>query len=435
MSEAGWGEADVDEADGGERPLATALLTWEYPPSTSGLPRAAREIAQSLAGAGHDVRVVTLDREGVEHDGAVEVHGARGDLSGALRWLRRRAAVGHLAAPLAFRAAIARLHARRALDVVEATNWHAPGVALARLGPVPLVTRCSTPADAGAHARASWRERIDGGAVDRLEAAQARGSAGLISNTAAHRERVRAAYGLGGEGERDRNGAPHHAFPPAVDPALVQRGAAAPHPDETGESGPVRFLFVGRPDRRKGFDAIAEAVRAAPPEASWHLDLVGTAPDMLPADLREGPAARRLTAHGRVPDDRLTAMLERTHAVLAPSRSESFGYVYQEALAYGRPLVACAEDASARQHVGEPGAGLLAETCTGEAVGGAIARLADDRALRLRLRERALGAAGGCTPEASARNTARLYRAALRRVRAGKGGVSAGSASSGSPGR
>ena len=400
-----------------ERPLSIALLTWEYPPSASGLPRAAREIAQSLAGAGHDMRVVTLDRDGTERDGDVEVHGAGNDLTAALGWLRRRMALGHLAAPLAFRAAVRRLHAARPLDVAEATNWHAPGIALARLGTVPLVTRCSTPAEAGAHARGSLRDRIDGAAVDRLEAIQARRSAGRISNTAAHRQRVRGAYGLGGEGERDGDGTPHGAFPPPVDPALIRRGAAAPHPDEEDTDGPVRFLFVGRPDRRKGFDAIANAVRAAQSEPGWRIDMVGTALEMLPDDLREGPRADLVTAHGRVPDDRLAALMERTHAVLAPSRSESFGYVYQEAMAYGRPLVACAEDASARQHVGEPGAGLLAERCTGDDVGGAMARLAGDRDLRLALRTRALEAAGRCTPESCAASTVALYRAALARVR------------------
>ena len=387
--------------------LSVAILTWEYPPAASGLPRAAREVAQALAGAGHHVRVVTLDREGVMRDGDVGVHGVAHLLTGRRRWLRRRAAIGHLAAPLAFRDAVRALHAARPLDVVEATNWHAPG---ALVGAAPLVTRCSTPAGIGWERRRGLRERLDGWAVDRLERAQARRSAGLVSNTAPHRAHIRASYGLGGEGNRDGNGAPHHAVAPPVDPAMVARGAIAPYP---ADDGPIRFLFVGRPDRRKGFDAIADAVRRAPPEPGWRIDMAGTGPDGLPGDLRGSPL---VTAHGRVSDDALHALMVDAHAVLAPSRSESFGYVYQEAMAFGRPLVACAEDASARSFVGEPGAGLLARHCTGADVAKAMLRIAREPDLRATLRRNALAAAGGCTRERCAAETIAVYRRALARA-------------------
>lgn len=64
--------------------MRVGVITWAYPPEKSGLSRAAREIAQALAEAGHDVRVVTMDRADRSMDGAVEVVGAQAD-----DWLAR----------------------------------------------------------------------------------------------------------------------------------------------------------------------------------------------------------------------------------------------------------------------------------------------------------------------------------------------------------
>jgi glycogen synthase len=55
--------------------MRTALLTWDYPPSPSGLSTAAREIAESLGEAGAEVTVFTLDRTGHERAGRVAVSG------------------------------------------------------------------------------------------------------------------------------------------------------------------------------------------------------------------------------------------------------------------------------------------------------------------------------------------------------------------------
>ena len=396
---------------GTSHPLEIAILTWEYPPASSGLPRAAREVAQALAGAGQTVRVLTLDRDERGRDGEVEVIGRTIAKGSPLGWLRRRMAAGHLAGPRAFRALLLDEHRRRPFDIAEATNWFAPGLLVALRGPVPLVTRNSTPATIGKHARASLRDRLDGQFLDALERRSAKASAGLISNTEAHRERIRRFYGLEGE-------AIHEAIAPPVDPDMLVRGRAASYPEAVE---PVRFVFIGRPDHRKGFDAITDALVAMAKDGAepnrFVLRLVGTAEDALPATLSDGPARALVEPLGRLDDEALAREMEGAHCILAPSRSESFGYVYQEALAYGRPLIACAEDASARAFVGEPGAGLLAPTCTGADIRAAMERIIAEPGLRDGLRERALLAAGRCTREACARDTLAVYARALAQGR------------------
>ncbi len=388
--------------------MRVALLAWDYPPAPSGLSVAAREIAESLVGEGADVTVFTLDRTERETRGGVAIVGLGLTPGGGLARLRRWGAAGHLAAPLAFRRGVLAAHAQAPFSVVEATNWYAPAALLAGRRDLPLVTRNSTPAAFSLDPAKGLRDRLDGGTARALERSQARGSAGLISNTEAHGQRMAALYGLD-------DGRPHAVIGLSLPPEFQARAEAAPYP---GDEGPVRLLFVGRNERRKGFDLLMTAMAILGEEAdrgeipAFALDLVGVGPDDLPADLSP-VARRRIIPHGRLASGALEACYRRAHVVLAPSRYESFGLVYQEALAYGRPVVACAADDSARAFVGAAGAGALAREASGAALADAIRPLIGDPAERMACRRRALAAAGRFTRPRLGRDTLALYRRAI----------------------
>lgn len=392
----------------------TALLAWDYPPAPSGLSTAAREIAESLAALGLDVTVFSLDRTGRSEAGGVTIHGLSLAPSSLLARLRPWGAAGHLAAPLAFRRAVLRAHARAPFDCVEATNWYAPAALLARGAGPPLVTRNSTPAGFTRDEATSLRDRLDGLAADRLERWQIQGSAGLISNTADHATRMTAFYGP----PPDR---PHAVIGLSLPPGMLARGRSAPYPDA---NAPARLLFVGRAEARKGFDILVAAAAILGMECHvgnlppFEIALVGVPVSDLPEDM---PVAARkvLVPLGRVDAAALDAAYGQAHAVLAPSRYESFGLVYQEALAYGRPVVACAEDPSARAFVGRPGAGLLARDATGSALADAVRPLLLDPALRLSLRARALAAAGAFDRARLGAETLTLYEQAIAAARQG----------------
>ncbi|GJD65399.1 glycosyltransferase family 4 protein [Methylobacterium frigidaeris] len=388
--------------------MRTALLAWDYPPAPSGLSTAAREIAESLSEAGADVTVFTLDRSVTERVGGVALAGIALPPAGGLARLRLRGSVGHLAAPLAFRRAVLAAHARAPFDVVEATNWYAPAVLLAGRRDLPLVTRSSTPAAFTRGPAPTLRDRLDGWSADALERRQARGSAGLIANTAAHEAVIARAYRLSGR-------QPAAVIGLSLPPEIAAGARDAPYPEA---EAPVRLLFVGRAEARKGFDALVAAVAILAAEQDrgevppFRLDLVGVPAEDLPADLPE--AARRcLHARGRIDAAALAEAYAAAHAVLAPSRYESFGLVYQEALAYGRPVVACTEDASARAFVGAPDAGPLAAAATGPALAEALRPLLRDPALRRAYRARALAAAGRFTRASLGRETLDVYQRAI----------------------
>ncbi|WP_420393536.1 glycosyltransferase family 4 protein [Acuticoccus sp.] len=393
--------------------LGVVLLTWSYPPVPTGLARAAEAIATGLVEAGAAVRVLSADRpRGTRQDvDGVTLIGCAVPRGGTLGWGRRRAAVGHLAGPLAFRRALLTEH--EPTDVIESTNWYAPA-ALLRMGPrAPiLVVRHSTPAAMSFGPTTGARDRIDLAFAHRLERQLVRRAQLSIFNTHASQRLLAAHYGLAHD-------AAHRVVGLALDAATIAAGAAAPWPDPC--EGPLTMAFVGRAEPRKGFDEAIGAAMILARERPVRLHLVGTDAD------DEGGALSRLAMapskaativnHGRIADAALHRVLAGCHLVLAPSRTESYGIVYREAAAFGRPLVACREDASAVEFVEATGAGVLADRCEPQAIAHAMTRLWSTPDLVRRCREEGLAHAATLTKVALGRATLAAYSTAMEAVR------------------
>lgn len=390
--------------------MRTALIAWDYPPSPSGLSTAAREIAESLLAQGCEVTVFTGDRSTTGMSDGVRIIGCAIPERSGLGRLRTYAGIGHLAAPRRFRDAVISAHATTPFDVVEATNWYAPAVLLAGRADLPLVTRNSTPASWSRESGLSPRNRLDGWAADLLERRQANGSAAVISNTAEHGRRIAELYRL------DAN-RPHATIGLSLSQAVLSRAGKAAYPPA---KGPIRVLFVGRAEARKGFHELMEAVARVALDADaglvpdFQVDLLGVPESDLPATL-PASASRRIRALGRQPDAVLFDLYETAHIVAAPSRYESFGLVYQEAIAFGRPILASADDPSAREFVGQTGAGVLASATEASAIAERLRELLASGDLRANLRKRALQAAGTFTRATLGRQTLEVYEQVHRR--------------------
>jgi glycosyltransferase involved in cell wall biosynthesis len=274
--------------------MRTALIAWDYPPSPSGLSTAAREIAESLVAEGCEVTVFSGDRTGTSMQDGVRIVGCDIPRQSWLGRVRTTAGFGHLAAPRRFRDAVLSAQAATPFDVVEATNWYAPAVLLTGRRDLPLVTRNSTPAAWSREGTQSLRNRFDGWAADLFERRQASGSAALISNTAEHGRRIADLYRL--DGRR-----PHETIGLSLSQAVLQRAGAAGYP-----SGgvPLRLLFVGRAEPRKGFKELMDAVADVSRDADeghvpdFRIDLLGVPEDDLPKRLRLRHAGASMRSGG-----------------------------------------------------------------------------------------------------------------------------------------
>jgi hypothetical protein len=116
--------------------------------------------------------------------------------------------------------------------------------------------------------------------------------------------------------------------------------------DREPPDGPaLRLLYYGRLERRKGVEALVQAVLAADaPDVT--LTLVGGDTDSAPggSSMRaylDGLAGGdpRIAFRDRVPHEELAAIVRAHHVVVSPSRWESWSNVVRESLAWNRPVL------------------------------------------------------------------------------------------------
>ncbi len=127
-------------------------------------------------------------------------------------------------------------------------------------------------------------------------------------------------------------------------------------------------VYVGRTDRRKGFETI---------EAAW------------PAVLARVPQSQlRVVKSGTMPDAELRALIASASLALCPAHLEGFGLFAAEAMAAGTPVIASDCEGLRRLVVHEQ-TGLLVPPDDTAAWSDAIVRLLEDAPLRQQMGERA----------------------------------------------
>ena len=368
---------------GGRDRMRICLVSQQYAPQEcGGIGVYTEQLAEAFVDDGHQIVVVAegarpsnVWREGV-HIVRVPSEDPPGSIPRKYRRTRR-----NLGRSLAVDRAIRELTGSERVQIVEGPLWDAETFVTSIRRELPHVLRLVTPMAMALETSQSWRRNPDFDLAIEMEWELIRNadgvidSSGTILETLDSRWRVRPTTDLVA------------AIPFGVSlPAIAEGGASR----ESGDA--VRFLFVGRLEARKGIDVLVAAIpRVFERCPTAVFDVVGDHPTGRPREILDSiPVALRsqVRIHGWLGDAARDELYRQCDVFVAPSRYESFGLVYIEAMAYAKPCVAC-DEGGARTVVGHEVAGLLAPPGDAAALADALVRLARDPELRKGLGRRA----------------------------------------------
>jgi glycosyltransferase involved in cell wall biosynthesis len=168
----------------------------------------------------------------------------------------------------------------------------------------------------------------------------------------------------------------------------------------------TRLLFVGKLEERKGFDLLANALRLLSPEERGRTEflIAGAGPLGHLAREDSGIQVRHL---GHVARSNLWEIYKAADLLVLPSRHDPWGFVVNEAMAMGTPVLA-SNGCGAAELAGK--AGWIFDACdTGSLLQQLRTSLANCRDSRIR--REAIAAEAGYRPEQCARNVADLVAA------------------------
>lgn len=367
------------------QPLRVAILSQAMPwNGGGGIATYTWTLARALVRAGHTVHVITKgDRFHSEQREGVWVHTARplpvNDVNLPLGHHVTRRNLEYAEGVRRVAGAVA---ARWGLDLIESPSWDSEGILLALEDRLPLVTRVHSPLFKVMQSQ-NWPETDDLRLSIELEGLLLKRSCGVVGSTRGILDLFDRHYGL----RLDRTA----RIPLGLDPAVSSNGAK--------RDGPLRVLFVGRLERRKGIHTLLEAIPQVFARCATEVvfDLVGPDSIASPPDPatwtqiwnHRYPRFRdRVRFHGEVLDGQLAHYYAACDLFVAPSLFESFGLIYLEAMAQQKPVIGT-RVGGIPEVVADGETGLLVAPDDARGLADAIIRLLEDRTFAERL-----GAAG-----------------------------------------
>lgn len=370
--------------------MNVCLISEEFPPQTlwGGIGTYTYNLAGGLAALGHRVHVIsrTWEKEGVQEMDGVMVHRvAVPDPSwrwGTWYWnIRFPESRALWFWNLAVKRALDGILAHERIDVAEAPEFHAQALigAMSRRN-FPWVIKLHTPAYLCRHLNGTTPAA---GATDRFLSEQAERTLACAANliTSPSRclaEDVSRSWRLPAERVR--------VVPNPIDETVFR-------PTDEGTRRGEWVLFVGRLERRKGVEVLADAFAAARRDVPRaRIRFVGN-------DHPSGPGGGSMKAHliqrfsasgiptdaftfsGSLSRDLLPAVYRNAAVCVIPSLYENFPYTCLEAMASGCAVIA-SRTGGIPEIVSDGVDGLLVPPADPRALGQALTRVLGDEGLR-----------------------------------------------------
>lgn len=374
------------------KPLRICLVSKEYPPEgRGGIAKYVRLLAHGLVDEGHDITVIagpsahgnrpsSLSHTAAHGPKLHRVENRRLALPPPLR-RKARGIWNQLERSWAVDCAIARLERTQGpFDVVEMPNWGAEGVCYSLHPRAPLVIRLSTPLAQVSLLKEGRSNRPGLRLACFLEAVPARRASCVIANSRFIGQYCIKLYSI-----------------PGARPAVIPHGIPVPDsPPPGGEASEkaVTVLYVGRLEKRKGIDRLLHAIPKVIRDTPFCRfviagDDMGEAPQGKSYrdyfDSFASSAARESTTFlGHVEERELPQLYADCDIFAAPSQSESFGFIYLEAMAHAKPVVAF-HTGGVPEVVAHDETGILVELDDISALAHALGRLIQDKELRQKM--------------------------------------------------
>jgi len=378
--------------------LRIYFVSQGYPPDdTAGIARWTHESAQALVALGHEVHVLTRTKTAASHVDYVDgvwVHSLDDVFDDAQIYVSPVPIPDSIARRCtAVVKEIQRAEAIWGVDVVSAPIWDVEGIFCAAYLDKPVVTSLHTTYLLALPFKPEWtsnrayRKKHVGKVVDG-ERWLFENSKYILANTNEIVKEINSAYGTNLGHLDSRVGViPHgtaktHSLP----------NATVVDPSPRAENQPVKILFVGRLEPRKGPDQILAALlllpKNSPPLEVVFVGLPMTAVD--PYTQKIEALTKKVRAHasqfvlkfeGYVEDAVLSQHYASTDIFIAPSRFESFGLIVIEAMQYAKPIITC-DVGGMKEIIDEANNGYLFPVDNLEILAKHISKLVSEPALR-----------------------------------------------------
>lgn len=333
----------------GDGKLRIALISRGLPPSNdNGIARWTLMVAQGLAARGHYVHVITESE--AEHESVAFRDGM---------WIHEltpnKESAGGVAEKYDMPASLAAWTTRVwqevqylksfGLQIASFPIWDLEGVALLDEPDITTIVSLHTTYAMAKPFKPEWQARplYEHHFVDRVIAAERRvfeRAPVLLANSHAIITSINESYDVAID---DRA----HLVPHGTPDLLEDRGSRrSSRNDEMLSGAPLRVLYVGRFEPRKGFDIAIQVAKRLIGSADVEFVFIG---DTLSERHRRAIAAAGAEAILTSPRVHFAGQVDRVElndayvdagVILMPSRFESFGLVAIEAMAAGRPVLA-----------------------------------------------------------------------------------------------
>jgi glycosyltransferase involved in cell wall biosynthesis len=151
-------------------------------------------------------------------------------------------------------------------------------------------------------------------------------------------------------------------------------------------SNNIRVLYAGRLEHRKGFDVLVKALPIVFKNTSRVIvDIIGDGNLITSAKKALLPQfSNGVVFHGYQPRALLENYYSECDLFVAPSRYESFGLIYLEAMSFSKPIIAC-NSGGTPEVVTHNETGILVEAGNHQELASAIICLTKDKILRKKM--------------------------------------------------